>query len=475
MDFAPEPVRDAFPPPPSRPAQATSAPDANDRSFNDHLDEASEPRERPAATQNEARNDNAAPVEARAPRSEDSEATEENIDPDTALLGGPLPPTAPPVAAPIIVQLAAAEPAPQQAQPQDDAPIAPLDAQLAAPPTTPAPTLPDASAKAPTDTGAAGEPVDANASNKAATPDVKDATSKAAQPETAPQTQQPAQTNADPTAQQQQQENPQQAATTDLPQAVQQAIAATINPAPQVASPPAARTTKDVAQTIDAKATPDARDAKTEAPVAHAKAQAQAPKASNANNASIDALPAPQTNANAPDTSQIAENSAISTTASQASTHVQHASAETGAQRAAPAAAQVGREIIRRFNGGTTNFEMRLDPAELGRVDVRMEVTRDNRVTAIVTADNPQALTELARHARELEQQLQSAGLQLSDAGLSFDLRQGAQGERDAQDANPSSRNPGGENAATSEQQPAPIARPIGYERWRGVRVDVMV
>ena len=264
-------------------------------------------------------------------------------------------------------------------------------------------------------------------------------------------------------------------ATEDLPQPLQQTIAATIA-APQVNTQQTTRAAaKDAAQAVDAGNPPDAREGKTEAPVAHAKAQTQAPKTSNGNAPSIDVLPAPPLQSNAPDASQIADNAAISATASQASTHVQHASAETGAQRAAPAAAQVGREIIRRFNGGTTNFEMRLDPAELGRVEIRMEVTRDNRVTAVVTADNPQALTELARHARELEQQLQSAGLQLSDAGLSFDLRQGAQGERDAQDANASSRHTGGESTAANEQQPAPVARPIGYERWRGVRVDMMV
>jgi hypothetical protein len=102
-----------------------------------------------------------------------------------------------------------------------------------------------------------------------------------------------------------------------------------------------------------------------------------------------------------------------------------------------------------------------------------MEVTRDHRVTAVITADNPQALTELARHARDLEQQLQSAGLQLSENGLSFDLRQGAQGG-ESNDANSSARGNSGEDALT-EQQPTQVARPIGIDRWRGVRVDMMV
>lgn len=144
-----------------------------------------------------------------------------------------------------------------------------------------------------------------------------------------------------------------------------------------------------------------------------------------------------------------------------------HAAAAT---RTAPAGAQVAREIVRRFDGDTTKFEMRLDPPELGRVEVRMEVTRDHKVTAVLAADSPQTLTELARHARELEQTLQSAGLELAENGLSFDLRQGGD------DASQSNSDEGPRLAASESEieDSAPLARPIGLERWRGVRVDVM-
>lgn len=140
--------------------------------------------------------------------------------------------------------------------------------------------------------------------------------------------------------------------------------------------------------------------------------------------------------------------------------------------RATPAAAQVAHEIVRRFNGDNTRFELRLDPPELGRVEVRLEVSRDHRVTAVIAADSPQALTELARHARELESMLNSAGLELSDSGLSFDLRQGGEGAADADDANGSSR---AESNDDTQQQASIAARPLGFERWRGVRVDVTV
>ncbi|MEQ1618967.1 MAG: flagellar hook-length control protein FliK [Terricaulis sp.] len=158
---------------------------------------------------------------------------------------------------------------------------------------------------------------------------------------------------------------------------------------------------------------------------------------------------------------------------SYASSQALQSGADQGAPRAAPAAAQVGREIIRRFNGHNTQFELRLDPPELGRVDVRLEVSRDHRVTATISADTPQALAEMARHARELEQSLQSAGLELADNGLSFDLRQGSGDEREAAD-----ESGGAQTAALRFEEEvqtiAPRARPVGFERWRGVRVDVM-
>src|SRR5262249_3415649 len=99
----------------------------------------------------------------------------------------------------------------------------------------------------------------------------------------------------------------------------------------------------------------------------------------------------------------------------------------------APVATQVGGEIIRRFNGQDTSFQLRLDPPDLGRVDVRLDVSRDHRVTAIISADNPQALSDLARGARDLQQALQSAGLDVADDGLRFDLSSNGQGSAFAQ------------------------------------------
>lgn len=463
MDFAPEPVLDAFTPPPTRAAPRAPATDESGQTFEAHLDAVSEPAERPAPTQSEAKDEASPPNEAA--RAEETTTDSETLDADAALLGGPAPSPPPPMAAPVVVQIAASQPQQTQTQPQSAA-------TDVAPVTAPAPIASNTDAVA-----AAPVAQSAPATAKHADVEVKPAAATdAAQPQAqAPQTT----PNAQQTAQ------PQQTApaiptaapieSQELPEAVQQAIAQTIAPVVQAPARPTLRSAaKGAAPDIEAKPAPNTGEAKPEAAPANTNVRTQAPKTVSANApAAIEPLSATAPMAaTAPDAVQFTQSSAATTTAAQASTHVQHAAADTGAQRAAPAAAQVGREIIRRFEGGNTSFEIRLDPPELGRVEVRMEVSRDHRVSAVIAADSPQALTELARHARELEQQLQAAGLQLSENGLSFDLRQGARGG-EGEESDAGAR--GGADETANEQQAAPAARPIGYERWRGVRVDMMV
>jgi flagellar hook-length control protein FliK len=153
------------------------------------------------------------------------------------------------------------------------------------------------------------------------------------------------------------------------------------------------------------------------------------------------------------------------------------ATADAATGRTPPVSAQVGREIIRRSTTGSTRFEMRLDPPGLGRVDVRLEVSRDHRVTAVISADNPQALNELSKGARDLQLSLQQAGLDLSDDGLSFDLSQHQNAFAQTNSSEQQQRGPNGPQtnnpAATAETAPV-ASRPLSIDSWRGGRVDLM-
>jgi flagellar hook-length control protein FliK len=132
------------------------------------------------------------------------------------------------------------------------------------------------------------------------------------------------------------------------------------------------------------------------------------------------------------------------------------------------AAMQVAEHISRTFHGKSSSFEVRLDPAELGRVDVKISVDHEKRVTASVSADNPQTLTDLRGAAREIERALNEAGLNLADDGLSFEMNQ-----RQAHDDQLEAGTAYGGDAEAGDETAALAAKPFGMQRWASSGVDV--
>lgn len=86
---------------------------------------------------------------------------------------------------------------------------------------------------------------------------------------------------------------------------------------------------------------------------------------------------------------------------------------------------QLAGQITKQVSNGNRVFDIRLDPAELGKVDVRIELRADNRVHAVLTVERPETLSELQRSARDLERSLAEAGLELDEDGLSFQMSDG--------------------------------------------------
>jgi len=87
------------------------------------------------------------------------------------------------------------------------------------------------------------------------------------------------------------------------------------------------------------------------------------------------------------------------------------------------AANQVAMQLAQAANDGTTKFTMRLHPAELGRVDVRLEIAAGGQVTAAITADRQETLDLLRHDSRVLEKALEQAGLHADSNDLQFGLR----------------------------------------------------
>jgi flagellar hook-length control protein FliK len=86
-------------------------------------------------------------------------------------------------------------------------------------------------------------------------------------------------------------------------------------------------------------------------------------------------------------------------------------------------------EIAMQARGGKHHFNIRLDPPELGRIDVRLDVDRDGNVSSRLIVERSDTLDLLKRDASQLERALQQAGLKTSDNALEFSLRQQTSGQ----------------------------------------------
>ena len=67
--------------------------------------------------------------------------------------------------------------------------------------------------------------------------------------------------------------------------------------------------------------------------------------------------------------------------------------------------------IAARAQAGGNSFDIQLEPAELGRISVRLDVDRDGKVSSHVVVDRPETLAMLRRDAPQLERSLQQSGM----------------------------------------------------------------
>jgi flagellar hook-length control protein FliK len=80
-------------------------------------------------------------------------------------------------------------------------------------------------------------------------------------------------------------------------------------------------------------------------------------------------------------------------------------------------------DIAAKSLGGAKQFDIRLDPPELGRVEVRLSIDATGKASAHLTADQPQTLDLLQKDASTLTRALRDAGLNVNQNGLNFSLR----------------------------------------------------
>ena len=85
---------------------------------------------------------------------------------------------------------------------------------------------------------------------------------------------------------------------------------------------------------------------------------------------------------------------------------------------------QLAIRIQKAVQAGQDRISLRLHPAELGRIDVQLDIAEDGRLRAAILAERSEALDLLQRDVRLLERALQDAGLKTDPGGFTFDLRE---------------------------------------------------
>src|SRR5690606_22167074 len=141
---------------------------------------------------------------------------------------------------------------------------------------------------------------------------------------------------------------------------------------------------------------------------------------------------------------------------------------------------QIAFELARQVQDGNTRFQIRLDPPELGRIDVRLEIDQSGQVNARLVVEKAETLDLMQRDQRGLERALQQAGLDSAKTNLEFSLKQnpfagqqGQMGEGRGQSGaeGGATANDNGPSAAEAEQAPPMVSLYRGALQASGVNI----
>jgi flagellar hook-length control protein FliK len=111
---------------------------------------------------------------------------------------------------------------------------------------------------------------------------------------------------------------------------------------------------------------------------------------------------------------------------------------------------QVILQLSRNVKSGNDQMTIQLHPAELGRINIKLDFLGDNKVQGTIVASNPATLHLLLKDVRGIERALQEAGLRADPGSLQFNLG-GQSGNSSGQLANNSSDSSGNAEVATAD------------------------
>jgi len=137
-----------------------------------------------------------------------------------------------------------------------------------------------------------------------------------------------------------------------------------------------------------------------------------------------------------PQTGAVASFTGVNTAQSTTSAPIATFNKLLKAQTSAPVAEQVAFNIKTAVKTGNSEIQIQLDPTDLGKLHIKLEVGGDGKATGVViTAEHKSTLELLQRDARGLEAALADAGIKTDAGSLSFNLRGGDQGKDEKRQA----------------------------------------
>jgi flagellar hook-length control protein FliK len=147
------------------------------------------------------------------------------------------------------------------------------------------------------------------------------------------------------------------------------------------------------------------------------------------------------------------------------------AAVAAGYRTAGPSSAQmleqardsVFKQILMKLNGDGGEMRLRLEPPDLGELDLRLVVEHGNKLSLTIGAERPDLAQLLQRHLDELKQTLQAAGLEVTSAQVETREHGGSREWRDQ----PAS---GGQRSHDDQAESAPqMLRRAGYVTAEGL------
>ncbi|MEE8370500.1 MAG: flagellar hook-length control protein FliK [Sphingomonadales bacterium] len=106
------------------------------------------------------------------------------------------------------------------------------------------------------------------------------------------------------------------------------------------------------------------------------------------------------------------------------------AAARTQPFAASQAAQHLGLQISKAVAKGKTEFSIRMNPPELGRVDIKIDFSADGRVRAAVVVESRETLNLLQRDSQALHKAMADSGFDSDQGSLNFSLKQDNQEAR---------------------------------------------